>query len=296
MKQYINLLNKVINEGSWIENERTGSRVKTIIDETMIYTPDRLPILTTKKTLYKGAIGEMLGYIRGYTSTQQFHTLGVKTWDANAQNPAWTESPQYKYVSKHIGDLGLIYGAVGNKVQKIGKSRIHNELQLQPEFVNVLQDIIKKLSEGNDDRGLIWNFWNPAYFDLGCLRPCMYEHQFSLVGNKVYLSSTQRSADLALGVPWNMIQCYFLLWLVCQLTGKEMGTIKHRLVNIHLYENQVELATEQASRDPIDCEPKLVYTGTNPISWDYVLNGLTPDDFDVIDYQHHSPIKYPFTV
>lgn len=194
MKQYLDLLQRVVNEGVWIENKRTQTRCKTIINADLTYDVDegKFPLLTTRKAFYRQAIGEMLGYLRGYTSTEQFHKLGVKTWDANAANPVWQKNP----VCKGITDLGKIYGAAGNTVPYLEYSRTRPESGLLMVYpgaeINVLQNIIKSLKEGNDNRGLIWNFWNPGLFHLGCLRPCMYEHQFSLVGDTLYLNSTQR--------------------------------------------------------------------------------------------------------
>lgn len=203
-KQYVALGKKILEQGKWVYNERTKTQCLTLIDETMEYNVGKgeFPLCTTRKSYFRQAIGEMLGYIRGYTSTEQFHKLGVHTWDANAKNPAWTETEIGKEMTKDGHDLGVIYGAAANAKYGItyngGKeivfastskpSTIKVKAGLESRFV----EIVNKLREGKDDRGLIWSFWKPELFEFGCLRPCMYEHQFSLVGNDLYLSSTQR--------------------------------------------------------------------------------------------------------
>lgn len=203
-KQYVALGKKLLEQGTWIYNERTKTICLTLIDETMEYDVGKgeFPLCTTRKSYFRQAIGEMLGYIRGYTSTEQFHKLGVHTWDANANNPTWSKSDIGREMTKDGHDLGIIYGAAANAKYNItyngGKeivfassskpSAIKVKNGLESQFV----EIYNKLKEGKDDRGLIWSFWKPELFEYGCLRPCMYEHQFSLVRNKLYLSSTQR--------------------------------------------------------------------------------------------------------
>lgn len=295
MKQYLDLLDRIVKEGVWVENKRTKSKCLTIINHDLMLTPYQFPLVTTRKSYYKVAIGEILGYIRGYTKTSQFHELGVKTWDANAQNPDWLDNPNHKFMNEKYGDLGLIYGAVGNQIHKV---KVKNKkLALSDELVSghTLKDIVDNLTNDNDTRGLIWNFWNPMYFELGCLRPCMFMHQFSLLGDTVHLNTTQRSQDVPLGGNFNMIQAWFLLWLVCQLSGKKQGNVYHKIVNAHIYENQLDQVKEQLSRTPFD-PPTFKYVGKEKITWDYVLNRMHPNDFVVENYQYHPPIKFEFTV
>lgn len=276
-KQYIELGKKILEKGEWVVNERTNSRCLTLIDETLEYDvgKEEFPLVTTRKSYFRQAIGEMLGYIRGYTSTDEFHRLGVYTWDANSDN--WN-SPH----KDGEGDLGVIYG---KSADLVGFG---------------FKELIDTINRAPHDRGLIWNFWNPEWFNQGCLRPCMYSHQFNVVGNKLYLSSTARSQDYPLGSVFNMVQCYFLLWLVSELTEYEPATAKLRMVNIHIYENQLELFKEQMEREPFP-SPRLICH--KPITIESVLgiceneeDNLHPNDFDVEGYQHHPAIKYPFTV
>nr|DAO64184.1 MAG TPA: thymidylate synthase [Bacteriophage sp.] len=310
-KQYVALGKKILEQGKWVYNERTKTQCLTLIDETMEYDVGKgeFPLCTTRKSYFRQAIGEMLGYIRGYTSTEQFHQLGVHTWDANAANPAWTETEIGKAMIENGHDLGVIYGAAANaktNINYLGSGLTFcsndklNTISVENGLGSRFVEIVNKIKEGKDDRGLIWSFWKPELFEFGCLRPCMYEHQFSLVGNDLYLSSTQRSQDYVLGGNFNMVQVYFLLWVMAKLTGKNPKIAKHRSINIHVYENQYELLKEQLSRQPF--EPCALLCN-KPITIESVLgicekeeDNLHPNDFVVVNYQHHPAIKYPFTV
>ena len=301
MKQYIDLMQRIIDRGEWVKNDRTNTRCLTVIGHQLTYDvgEGEFPLITTRKCFWKSAIAEMIGYIRGYNSAADFRELGTKTWDSNAnENQAWLNNPC------RIGndDMGLVYGAVGNAWcvnethEQILKRQIKGDYS--QEGLLSFKDIVKRIQARKDDRGLIWSFWNPSLFDLGCLRPCMYEHQFSILGDKLYLNSTQRSCDVPLGLTFNMVQCYFLLYLVAKLTGLTPAIATHNIVNAHIYENQLNLAKEQVSRIPYS-PPQFKLKDGIELTLDYVLdknNGLTPNDFEVIGYEHHTAISYPFTV
>ncbi|GIB47221.1 thymidylate synthase [Vibrio cholerae] len=130
---------------------------------------------------------------------------------------------------------------------------------------------------------------------MGCLRPCMYSHHFSLLGDTLYLNSTQRSCDVPLGLNFNMVQVYVFLALMAQITGKKPGLAYHKIVNAHIYQDQLELMRDvQLKREPFPApqfhiNPK-IKTLQDLETW------VTLDDFDVTGYQFHDPIQYPFSV
>ena len=282
MKQYIEVGKKLITEGQWIKNERTGVNCLTLINADFTYDVDegKFPILTTKKTFYKGAIAELLGYIRGYDSAKQFRDIGTKTWDANAnENEVWLKNPN----RKGEDDMGRVYGVQGRGWQKPNG-----------EFLDQFKKVYENLKNGIDDRGEIITFWNPGEFELGCLRPCMHTHQFSLVNDTLYLNSFQRSGDYPLGVPYNAIQCYVLLALMAQITGHKCGKAYHKIVNVHIYENQLELFKEQMNREPFEA-PKLIINPEIKTLED-LETWVSKDDFKVESYQSHEAIKFPFSV
>lgn len=283
MKQYLELCARIIDEGVWISNERTGKTCLTVINSDLTYdvSKNEFPLVTTRKCFYKSAIAEMIGYLRGYDNAADFRQLGTKTWDANAnENREWLRNPN----RKGIDDCGFIYGKVARNFPRPDGGK-----------VDLLRKIVDDLSAGIDNRGEILTFYHPGAFHLGCLRPCMYSHQFSLLGNTLYLNSTQRSCDVPLGLTFNMVQVYVLLALISQITGREPGQAYHKIVNAHIYEDQVELMkNSQLKRKPfpvpqLKINPDIKSLGDLE-SW------VTLDDFEVEGYQHHDPIKYPFSV
>ncbi|HIO97084.1 MAG TPA: thymidylate synthase, partial [Leucothrix sp.] len=158
-----------------------------------------------------------------------------------------------------------------------------------------LKKIVDHLKEGIDDRSEIMTFYNPGEFEMGCLRPCMHTHHFSLLGDKLYLNSIQRSADVPLGINFNQVQVYVLLALMAQITGHKAGKAYHKLVNAHIYEDQLELMRDtQLKRKPYP-SPQLTINPDIKTLED-IETWVTTDDFSVSDYQYHDAIQYPFSV
>ena len=283
MKQYLELCQRIVDEGQWVENKRTGTRCLTVINADLEYdvANNKFPMITTRKSYYKAAIAELLGYLRGYDSAEQFRDIGCKTWDANANdNGAWLNNPN----RKGEDDMGRVYGVQGRRWQRPDGSTLDQ-----------LAKVINNLKNGIDDRGEIVTFYNPGEFELGCLRPCMHTHTFSLLGDTLYLTSYQRSCDVPLGLNFNQIQCFVLLALVAQITGHKAGKAYHKIANAHIYENQLELMRDvQLKREPFE-SPKLAINPKIKTLED-IETWVTRDDFDVTGYQSHEPIQYPFSV
>jgi len=283
MKQYLKLCQRIVDEGQWVENKRTGTRCLTVINADLEYdvANNQFPMITTRKSYYKAAIAELLGYLRGYDSAEQFREIGCKTWDANANdNKAWINNPN----RKGEDDMGRVYGVQGRGWQRPDGSTLDQ-----------LSKVINNLKNGIDDRGEIITFYNPGEFELGCLRPCMHTHTFSLLGDTLYLTSYQRSCDVPLGLNFNQIQCFVLLALVAQITGHKAGKAYHKIANAHIYENQLELMQDvQLTREPF-ASPQLKI---NPEikSLEDIETWVTRDDFEVTGYQCHEAIQYPFSV
>jgi thymidylate synthase len=148
VKQYLELCQRIVDQGEWVENERTGKRCLTVINADLTYdvANNQFPLVTTRKSFWKAAVAELLGYIRGYDSAEDFRKLGTKTWDANANlNQAWLNNP-YR---KGEDDMGRVYGVQGRAWAKPDGGHIDQ-----------LRKIVDDLSRGNDDRGEILNFWN----------------------------------------------------------------------------------------------------------------------------------------
>ena len=283
MDQYLKLCRRIVDEGVWVENERTGKRCLSVINADLEYNvaANEFPLVTTRKSYWKAAIAELLGYLRGYNSAAQFRAIGCNTWNANANdNEAWLKNPH----RKGEDDMGRVYGVQGRNWR-------NSEGQ---EFDQLLK-IYNDLRNGIDDRGEILTFYNPGEFEMGCLRPCMHTHTFSLLGGTLYLTSSQRSCDVPLGQNFNQIQVFTLLALMAQITGHKPGKAYHKIVNAHIYEDQLELMRDvQLKREPFP-SPKL-HINPEIKTLEDIETWVTLDDFNVEGYQYHEPIAYPFSV
>jgi thymidylate synthase len=283
MDQYLDLCNRIVNDGTWIENKRTGKRCLTVVDADLTYdvANGAFPLVTTRKSFWKAAIAEFLCYIRGYDNAADFRATGCKTWDANAnENEAWLANPH----RKGEDDMGRVYGVQGRRWAKPDGGH-----------VDQLRKIVDDLKNGIDDRGEILSFYNPGEFHMGCLRPCMHTHTFSLLGDTLYLTSYQRSCDVPLGLNFNMVQVYFFLAIMAQITGHKAGQAYHKIINAHIYEDQLELMRDvQLKRKPFPAPTFKINPDIK--SLEDLETWVTLDDFSVEGYEFHDPIKYPFAV
>lgn len=272
-KEYNQLCHRILEEGYPIYNERTGKTCHTVINHDFVYDvgTGEVPLLTNKQCFTVSAVAEVLGYLRQYTDAQDFADIGSPTWFSNAGNPVWQDNPNCKSPT----DTGMIYGAVTG---------------------NTLQKIYNNLSNGIDDRGEIYQMWIPETFDKGCLRPCAFEHIWSLVGNKLSLTVTQRSGDIPLGIPFNSFSFCFLLKLMAKITGNEPDKVYHKIINAHVYDDQVEPLQEQLTRTPLDIQPKLEIS-----DWVNTLEDVVGNDkhareyFTLTGYEHQGKISFPFS-
>jgi len=283
MKQYLDLCRRVVEEGVWVENKRTGKRCLTVINADLEYDVSKgeLPIITTKKTAWKTAIAEMLGYLRGYTSAAQFRALGCNTWNANANdNDDWLKNP----FRKGPDDMGRCYGAQGRDWRNP-----------EGETIDQLRNIYEDLRRGVDNRCEIMTFMNPGERDRACLNACMHTHTFSVLDGKLYLTSYQRSDDLPLGHCFNQIQVAWLLMIMAQITGLKPAKAYHKIINVHIYEDQLALIRDvQLTREPyplptLKINPK-IKTLEDLETW------VSLADFELVGYQCHPGINFPFAV
>lgn len=283
MKQYLELCQRVIDTGEWVQNRRTGKRCLTVINVDLEYdvSDGTLPVLTTKKLFWKPAIAEMLGYLRGYTSAADFRAIGCNTWNANAnENQAWLENP----FRKGIDDMGRCYGAQGRDWRNP-----------EGEPIDQLLNVYNDLRQGIDNRSEIMTFMNPGERDRACLNSCMHTHTFSILGDKLYLTSYQRSDDLPLGHGFNQVQVAWLLMIMAQITGLKAEKAFHKIVNAHIYEDQLDLLQNvQLKREPLPL-PKLNINPDIKTLQD-VETWVTVDDFELVGYEHHPAIKFEFSV
>tara|TARA_R110001592_G_C13193009_1_gene753677 strand:- start:9512 stop:10360 length:849 start_codon:yes stop_codon:yes gene_type:complete len=276
-KQYWDLGNSLLTKGVWITNKRTGKRCLT--GETVVFTydlrEDPFSIITTRKAPFKLGIAEIIGYWQGKTSAADFRKLGTKSWDANANlNEAWLDNPNRKGTDQ----MGKVYGYFGHNFGGI----------------NQFEKVYNNLRQGIDDRGEIITYWKPDQFDEGCLRPCLHSIQFNLLGDELHMTATQRSCDVPLGLVSNTQECDTMLMLMARVTGHKVGKVTHVINQPHIYEDQLEVFTEQMGRKPISCEPKLVICDSIQ-TWEDIMFLENTDKFKLEGYKSHDKLVFTFS-
>ena len=261
---YQDLLSDVLEDG--VEKmDRTGTGTLSLFGRSIKHNmSDGFPILTTKKVAFKTMVTELKWFLRGDTNIKYLHDNNCHIWDGD-----------YKKSGRTDGDLGPIYGVQwrgGNETNGNG--------------IDQLENLISGLISDPDSRRHLVSAWNVEDIEQMALPPCHYAFQCYVANGKLSLMWNQRSADLFLGVPFNISSYGLLLHLLCKETRLEPGELIGRFGDIHLYNNHIEQAKEQISRDSFDL-PKL----------DLMYYDIYRGDFDVelINYKSHPSIKAPLS-
>ena len=225
---------------------------------------DRFPLLTTKKLHLKSIIHELLWFLRGETDVRYLNEHGVTIWDE------WADKE---------GNLGRLYGAQWRDWR--GADGIH---------VDQIDKVIAEIKENPSSRRLIVSAWNPAEIDEMALPPCHVLFQFYVNDGELSCQLYQRSADLFLGVPFNIASYSLLTMMVAQVCDLKPGDFVHTFGDLHLYSNHLEQAREQLTRE---CRP-LPRMDLNPRVKN--INDFRFEDFELVDYNPHPSIKAPIAV
>lgn len=259
MKQYLDLLQTVLSEGSHKE-DRTGTGTTSIFGYQMrFHMDDGFPCLTTKKLHLKSIIYELLWFLRGDTNIAYLKEHGVSIWDE------WADSN---------GDLGHIYGYQWRSWPDYNGG-----------FIDQISEAINTIKENPDSRRIIVSAWNVADLDKMNLPPCHAFFQFYVANGRLSLQLYQRSADIFLGVPFNIASYSLLLHMVAQVTGLKAGDFVHTLGDAHIYSNHIEQVKLQLTRDP----RPLPHLKINPDVKD--IFDFKYEDFELLDYNPHPHIK-----
>lgn len=294
MKQYLKLCQKIIDKGVWKQN-RTGTRCLTVHDEMMKFNLfEGFPVMTTKQLSIITCIGEMLGFLRGYTSAVQFRELGCNVWNANAnKNEAWLNNP-YR---EGPDDLGPIYGSQARRwpMVEIVPSILPGKFSLKQDSMDQLKNVITDLGKRIDNRREIISHWNPGEMFKMSLPPCHMMYQFHLRGEILDMGMYQRSCDIPLGVPFNIAGYAWLLSVVAHITGLIPGVFTWFGGDVHIYENQLNIMKETQLRRMPYSPPRLQINDKIKTLGD-LETWVMPSDFQLIGYVHHPKIKYPFSV
>jgi thymidylate synthase len=259
MKQYLDLMRHILEHGA-SKQDRTGTGTLSVFGyQTRFDLADGFPLLTTKKLHVKSIIYELLWFLRGDTNVRYLNDHGVNIWN--------------EWADEH-GELGPVYGAQWRSWPTAGGGSIDQ-----------ISEVISQIKTDPDSRRLIVSAWNPGEISRMKLPPCHALFQFYVSEGRLSCQLYQRSADVFLGVPFNIASYALLTTMVAQVCGLHAGEFVHTFGDVHLYSNHVEQAREQLTREPL----RLAQLKINPnvrsiFDFDY-------SDFELIGYQAHPHIK-----
>ena len=259
MKQYLDLMSHVIQNGT-LKTDRTGTGTKSVFGHQMRFDlADGFPCITTKKLHLKSIIHELLWFLKGDTNIKYLNDNGVKIWDE------WADEN---------GDLGHVYGY-----------QWRNWPTPNGKHIDQIQKVVQQLKETPNSRRVIVSAWNVGEIESMALPPCHTFFQFYVADNKLSCQLYQRSADIFLGVPFNIASYALLTMMMAQVCNLEVGEFIHTLGDAHIYSNHFEQTKLQLSREP-KLLPKMIINKNVKDIFGFKFN-----DFDLIDYESYPHIK-----
>jgi thymidylate synthase len=264
VQQYLDLMRLVRNEGTRKE-DRTGTGTLSRFGHQMRFNlADGFPMVTTKKLHLRSIIHELLWFLQGDTNTRYLKENGVSIWDE------WADEN---------GDLGPVYGY-----------QWRSWPTPDGRHIDQISEVIEQIKTNPDSRRIIVSAWNVGELDKMALAPCHAFFQFYVADGKLSCQLYQRSADIFLGVPFNIASYALLTMMMAQVCGLEAGDFVHTFGDAHLYLNHLQQTDEQLSRTPFALPTMRI----NPDITD--LFAFSFDDFEVVDYQCHPHIKAPVAI
>ena len=267
MRQYHDLLRLVLDEGR-PRTDRTGTGTQSVFGAQtrfdLRHDGPGFPLLTTKKLHIKSIIYELLWFLRGDTNIRYLNEHGVRIWDE------WADE---------TGELGRVYGAQWRDWRGANGAR-----------VDQIDNVIAQIKSNPQSRRLIVSAWNPAEIEKMALPPCHVLFQFYVQDGQLSCQLYQRSADLFLGVPFNIASYSLLTMMIAQVVDLRAGDFVHTFGDLHLYNNHLDQAREQLSRD---CR-RLPHVKLNPAIKN--IHEFVFEDFELLGYDPHPSIKAPIAV
>jgi thymidylate synthase len=256
---YEDLLRDTFENGAQ-KTDRTGTGTRSVFGRQLRYDLSQgFPLITTKRVHFKSIAYELLWFLRGESNVAWLRSNGVTIWDE------WADA---------AGELGPVYGVQWRSWPTPSGGQIDQ-----------ISEVISQIRTNPDSRRLIVSAWNPADIPSMALAPCHALFQFYVANGKLSCQLYQRSADLFLGVPFNIASYALLTHLVAAQTGLEVGDFIWTGGDCHIYDNHVEQVEEQLSRSPFDL-PTLAITTPRDSIFDYTF-----EDFTIENYQHHPAIR-----
>ncbi len=281
MKQYDDALLKVLNEGVH-SSDRTGTGTISTFGVKMEFDiSEKFPAITTKKLMWKSVVSELLWFIEGSNDERRLCEIlhGTRDdtkrtiWTDNANSPYWMPNAQFK------GDLGRIYGTNWRSWPDGNGGSIDQ-----------LSELIAGIKKDPNGRRHILTAWNVADLNKAALPPCHVMAQFYVRDNTLSCQMYQRSADMFLGVPFNIASYALLTHMIAQVCGLSVGKLHHVIGDAHIYSNHVDQVRLQLSREHLELPILKINNPTSDIFQ------FTMSDFELVGYQHHPEIKAPMAV
>lgn len=258
MKQYLDLIRRVLDEGVE-KHDRTGTGTRSVFGHQMRFNlADGFPLITTKKLHLKSIIYELLWFLQGDTNVKYLQEHGVRIWNE------WADAD---------GELGPVYG---------------HQWRSWPDYnggtIDQIGNVVEMIKHNPDSRRLIVSAWNVAEVEKMALPPCHTLFQFYVADGRLSLQLYQRSADIFLGVPFNIASYALLLQMVAQVTGLQVGDFVHTLGDAHIYLNHLDQVQLQLTREPRSLPHMHINPDVKSI-FDFQY-----DDFELTDYDPHPHI------
>ncbi len=264
MRQYLNLMRHVLDNGARKE-DRTGTGTLSVFGYQMRYDLGKgFPVVTTKKLHLRSIVHELLWFLRGDTNIKYLRDNGVSIWDE------WADEN---------GELGPVYGY-----------QWRSWPTPDGECIDQIKQAVEQIRSNPDSRRIIVSAWNVAQIEKMALPPCHAFFQFYVADGRLSCQLYQRSADIFLGVPFNIASYALLTMMMAQVAGLKPGDFVHTLGDAHLYVNHLEQAKLQLSREPFPLPTMKI----NPAVKD--IFDFSFDDFELVNYQYHPHIKAPVAV
>ncbi len=264
MKKYLDLLSHIMEKGA-DKSDRTGTGTRSVFGYQMRFDLEEgFPMVTTKKVHWKSVVHELLWFLKGDTNVKYLQENGVRIWNE------WADED---------GDLGPVYGQQWRAWSCEDGS-----------VIDQIAQVVETIKSNPDSRRIIVNAWNVGDLPKMALSPCHCLFQFYVANGKLSCQLYQRSADVFLGVPFNIASYALLTMMIAQVCDLGYGDFVHSFGDVHLYSNHIEQAKLQLTRDPFH----LPRVKINPEKKD--INNFVFEDFELVDYQHHAHIKAPVAV
>ena len=283
--EYLNLVEKILTWGKK-KSDRTKVGVISLFGAQMRFClrDESLPLLTTKKVFWRGVVEELLWFIKGSTNSKLLSEKKVGIWDANGSREFLDSQG---FIEREEGDLGPVYGF---QWRHFGAEYKDMHTDYSGKGIDQLKQIIHTIKTNPDDRRIIMSAWNPCDIPQMALPPCHLLAQFYVCEGELSCQMYQRSADIGLGVPFNIASYSLLTHMIAHVCKLKTGDFIHTLGDAHIYLSHIDALREQITRKP-NPKPKLKILRQVENIEDFLYS-----DFQLENYQCHSPIAMKMAV